>query len=62
MTKSGVTHTNTAAGDGRGQLTENKSKPSAEGGTRPRAEDPAQRSGEGQGGTNRADEKNKQQG
>ena len=62
MTKSGVTHTNTAAGEGGGQLTENPAKPSPEGGSTPRTDKPAPRSGEGQGGVNEADSKNKDQG
>ena len=45
MTKSGVTHTNTSNGDGRGQLTESPNRPSPEGGTQPQAETPAPSSG-----------------
>ena len=62
MTKTGVTHTNTQAGEGGGQLTENPARPSPEGGFQPRAEEPAPRSGEGQGGVNEADSKNQQRG
>ena len=62
MSKTGVTHTDTASGKGGGQLTENPAKPDGQGGHQPQVQQPAPRSGEGQGGTHRADEKNKQQG
>ncbi len=57
-----MSRVDTSTGKGGGQLTENPARPSPEGGTQPQAEQPAPRSGEGQGGTNRADEANKQQG
>ena len=62
MSRTGVTHTDTADGKGGGQLTENPAKPSPEGGSTPRDEKPAPFSGEGQGGVDEADSKNKQQG
>ncbi len=62
MSKTGVTHTDTASGKGGGQLTENPAKPDPQGGHQPKAEQPAPLSGQGQGGTNKADQKNKPQG
>ena len=57
MSRTGVTHTDTAGGKGGGQLTENPAKPSPEGGSTPRTDKPAPRSGEGQGGVPEAGSK-----
>jgi hypothetical protein len=57
-----MSRVDTSTGKGGGQLTENPARPSPEGGTQPQAEQPAPRSGEGQGGVNEADSKNRQQG
>ena len=46
MTRTGVTHTDTASGKGHGQLTENPGKPAAKAGAKPRAEAPAPGSGQ----------------
>ena len=46
MSRTGVTHTDTASGKGGGQLTENPAPPSPEGGSRPKDEQPAPFSGE----------------
>jgi hypothetical protein len=57
-----MSRVDTSTGKGGGQLTENPAKPSPEGGQQPQAQEPAPRSGEGQGGVNEADSKNRQQG
>ena len=55
-----MSRVDTSKGKGGGQLTENPARPSPEGGTQPQAEQPAPRSGEGQGGVNEADSKRQQ--
>jgi hypothetical protein len=57
-----MSRVDTSTGKGGGQLTENPAKPAPDGGHQPQAEQPAPRSGEGQGGVQEADSVNKQQG
>jgi hypothetical protein len=49
-------------GQGRRTADREPGPPSPEGGSQPQAQEPAPRSGEGQGGVNEADSKNRQQG
>jgi hypothetical protein len=46
MTRTGVTHTDTASGKGHGQLTENPGKPAPKAGAKPRTDAPAPGSGQ----------------
>jgi hypothetical protein len=46
MTRSGVSHTDTASGKGHGQLTENPGKPTPKPGAKPRADAPVPASGQ----------------
>lgn len=46
MTKTGVTHTSTAEGEGGGRLTENPAPPAKDGGIRPKDDQPARFTGE----------------
>lgn len=56
MSKTGVTHTDTATGKGGGRLTERPAVPAPEGGIRPNPETPATFTGEREAGTEQAPE------